>query len=49
MNIDYSKTIERVYQLFRTCPDPNRKESAEGWSVAECFKLKNSPQKRLTE
>jgi len=35
MNPDYLKTVERVYQLFRTCPDPNRKESAGGWSVKE--------------
>jgi DinB superfamily len=35
MNPEYKKTVERVYQLFRTCPDPNLKESAEGWSVKE--------------
>jgi len=35
MNPEYEKTVERVCQLFRTCPDPNRKESAEGWSVKE--------------
>lgn len=35
MNPEYEKTVERVYQMFRTCPDPNRKESAEGWSVKE--------------
>jgi hypothetical protein len=35
MTTDYSKTIERVYQLFRTSPDPNRRENGEGWSVKE--------------
>jgi hypothetical protein len=35
MNPEYEKTVERVYQMFRTCPDPNRKESVEGWSVKE--------------
>jgi len=35
MSPEYAKTVERVYQLFRTCPHPNRKESAEGWSVKE--------------
>ena len=35
MNPEYEKTVERVYQMFRTCPDPDRKESAEGWSVKE--------------
>jgi len=35
MSPEYEKTVERVFQLFRTCPDPNRKESVEGWSVKE--------------
>jgi DinB superfamily len=35
MNSDYKKTIERVYQLFRACPDPAAKEKGEGWSVKE--------------
>ena len=35
MNPEYKKTIERVYQLFRTCPDPSAKEKGEGWSVKE--------------
>ena len=35
MSPEYKKTVERVFQLFRTCPDPNRKESVEGWSVKE--------------
>jgi hypothetical protein len=35
MSQEYAKTVERVYQMFRTCPDPNRKESAAGWSVKE--------------
>jgi hypothetical protein len=35
MDENYSKTIERVYQLFRTCPDPNRREDEHGWSIKE--------------
>jgi hypothetical protein len=35
MNSDYQKTIERVYQLFRTCADPAAREKSEGWSVKE--------------
>jgi hypothetical protein len=35
MNADYQKTIERVYQMFRTCPDPSAREKGEGWSVKE--------------
>jgi hypothetical protein len=35
MNSDYKRTIERVYQLFRACPDPAAREKGEGWSVKE--------------
>ncbi|MGE5257815.1 MAG: DinB family protein [Hyphomicrobiales bacterium] len=35
MNPQYKKTIERVYQLFRSCPDPNAREKDQGWSVKE--------------
>jgi hypothetical protein len=35
MNPDYRKTVERVYQLFRACPDPAAREKGEGWSVKE--------------
>jgi hypothetical protein len=35
LNPDYQKTIERVYQLFRTCPDPSAREKGGGWSVKE--------------
>ena len=35
MNPDYQKTVERVYQLFRACPDPAAREKGEGWSVKE--------------
>jgi len=35
MNPDYQKTVERVYQLFRACPDPGAREKGEGWSVKE--------------
>ena len=35
MQVDYTKTLERVYQLFSTCPDPNCKEHEGGWSVKQ--------------
>jgi hypothetical protein len=35
MDMDYTKTLERLYQLFNTCPDPNRKQTADGWSIKE--------------
>ena len=35
MNPDYQKTVERAYQLFRTCPDPGARENGQGWSVKE--------------
>ena len=35
MHDGYTKTIERVYQLFSTCPDPNKREDENGWSVKE--------------
>lgn len=35
MSTEYLKTIERVYQLFRTCPEPAAREKGEGWSVKE--------------
>ena len=35
MNADQMRTLERVYQLFRNCPDPGRRQNGEGWSVKE--------------
>lgn len=35
MDSDHIKTIERVYQLFRTCPDPSARGADGGWSVKE--------------
>ncbi len=35
MKENYSKTIERVYQLFSACPDPNKQEGEDGWSSKE--------------
>jgi hypothetical protein len=35
MNPEYKATIERVYQLFRTCPDPGAREKDGEWSVKE--------------
>jgi hypothetical protein len=35
MNPDYRKTVERVYQFFRACPDPAAREKGESWSLKE--------------
>lgn len=35
MNPDYLRTVERVYQLFRSCPDPGARENDQGWSIKE--------------
>ncbi|MBN1580008.1 MAG: DinB family protein [Anaerolineae bacterium] len=35
MNKAFSDTLERVHQLFRTCPDPNKQENEDGWSIKE--------------
>jgi hypothetical protein len=35
LNPEYQKIIERVYQLFRTCPDPSAREKGQGWSLKE--------------
>jgi hypothetical protein len=35
MNPDYLRTVERVYQLFRSCPDPGARENGQGWSIKE--------------
>lgn len=35
MNEPFSGTLERVYQLFRTCPDPNKQENESGWAIKE--------------
>jgi hypothetical protein len=35
MHYGYTKTLERVYQLFSTCPDPNQAESEDGWSIKQ--------------
>jgi len=42
MNPDYQKTVERAYQLFRTCPDPSARENGQGWSVKEVLHLVDS-------
>ena len=34
MNPDYPATVERVHQLFRTCPDPAAR-NGDGWSIKE--------------
>ena len=35
MSEPFSETLERVYQLFCTCPDPNKRENESGWSIKE--------------
>jgi hypothetical protein len=35
MNDRFLATLERIYQMFRTCPDPNKPEKENGWSVKE--------------
>ncbi len=35
MNSRYQHTVERLYQLFSACPDPNKQEKPEGWSIKE--------------
>ena len=35
MNADFMSTFERVWQMFRTCPDPNSSRAGDGWSVKE--------------
>jgi DinB superfamily len=35
MIAEYMKTIERVFQMFRACPDPTARENGQGWSVKE--------------
>ena len=35
MDEKYKKIIERVYQLFATCSDPNKKENDAGWTIKE--------------
>lgn len=35
MTTSYHHIIERVYQIFSTCPDPNKRERAEGWSTKQ--------------
>ena len=33
--VEWLQRIERTYQLFRTCPDPNMREEDSGWSIKE--------------
>jgi hypothetical protein len=37
MNSNYLRIIERVYQLFRSCPDPDAKENGQGWTIKEAL------------
>ncbi|MBN1995432.1 MAG: DinB family protein [Anaerolineae bacterium] len=32
---EHQQTIERIYHLLKTCPDPQKREEGEGWSVKE--------------
>jgi hypothetical protein len=33
--VEWLQRIEKIYQLFKTCPDPNLREKGEGWSIKE--------------
>lgn len=35
MRDHYRKILERIYQVFNTCPDPNKREHEEEWSIKE--------------
>jgi hypothetical protein len=35
MKTQYKNILERLYQLFTTCPDPNAREHEGGWSIKE--------------
>lgn len=35
LNPESKRTVERVYQLFRSCPDPGVRDREGGWSVKE--------------
>ena len=35
MDDKFQKTLERVYQLFVTCSDPNKRKDDEGWTIKE--------------
>jgi hypothetical protein len=35
MNTQAHQTLERVYQLFATCPAPHKQEHPDGWSVKQ--------------
>ena len=50
MEARYQHTVERLYQLFSTCPDPNKQEKPGGWSIKEimghlCDSLSNNHQR----
>ena len=32
---EYYDRIERMYQLFATCPDPNKREREGGWTIKQ--------------
>lgn len=35
MKTHHKRTLERLYQLVTTCPDPNMREHEDGWSIKE--------------
>lgn len=35
MTTAYRNLIERIYQLFATCPDPHKREKPDGWSTKQ--------------
>lgn len=35
MTPHYQAIVERLYQIFTTCPDPNKREHEAGWSIKQ--------------
>jgi DinB superfamily len=35
MNKEYENLIEKLYEYFKNCPAPEKREKADGWSVKE--------------
>jgi hypothetical protein len=35
MNTSHREIVEKLYHVFMTCPDPNKKEHAQGWAIQE--------------
>ena len=35
MDAEFMTVFERAYQLFKTCPDPHRRQAEAGWCIKE--------------